>query len=81
MYVSGLIVVALCSVVAADGDCTAASERIDATLRDEAHKVRVWRVAWGIGATVVAGGPGGLGIGGARHGPKIEPSAGPRTRG
>jgi len=76
MYVSGMIVAALCSVAAADGDCTAASDRIDATLRDEAHEVRVWRVAWGVGATVVAGVQGGIAIASDDHDTKIDMTVG-----
>ena len=70
------LVAALCPVAAAEGDCTAASERIDATLRDEAHRVRVWRVAWGVGATVVAGVQGGIALASDDHDTKVDMTVG-----
>lgn len=53
-----VLVVSIASAVAvADdraADCAAASERMDATLRDEAHRVRIWRLSWGLAATAGA---------------------------
>ena len=59
-----LLVSVVCSVAAADGheDCAAASERIDATLRDEAHRVGVWRLGWGLAAGVGAAAQAGVAV-------------------
>lgn len=69
---------ALCPVAAAGAtaDCLDASEQIDATLRDEAHRVRVWRLAWGLGATVVAGAQGGIALATDDHDLRVDMTVG-----